>query len=220
MKRLFLALPLLAACTTDSDVRPDPGPALYRVRFETTWSAATHPQDFPADAHFSRLIGAAHHGAAALFRPGSPASVGIKDLAERGHNAALIGEIRGLQATGAAAALLESHQLYTYVPGELVDTVALSARHPRLSAVTMIAPSPDWFVALESENLLDEAGCWRLHAVVPARAYDAGTDSGPSFASPDQVTSPAQPIQIITNGPLSRNGAVAPLGVFHLDRIR
>ena len=58
----------------------------------------------------------------------------------------------------------------------------------------MIAPSPDWFAALENENLLD-AGQWVTQRTVPARAYDVGTDSGPTFSAPDQPTTPAQPIQ-------------------------
>ncbi|KAA9333194.1 hypothetical protein F0P96_09445 [Hymenobacter busanensis] len=216
----LLLLPLLA-CETETSQPTDPGSAVYRVRFEATWSATTHPQDFPADAHFSRLIGAAHSPAAALFGPGALASAGIKDMAERGNNAALRAQILSLQAgTATVGELLESRATSTSSPGELVDTVTVNGKFPLLSAVTMIAPSPDWFVALESENLLDETGRWRTHAVVEARAYDAGTDSGPNFTSPDQATSPAQPVTLISTGPLARNGTVAPLGVFHLDRIK
>ena len=31
--------------------------AVYRVRFESTWTARSHPVDFPSNPHFSRLIG-------------------------------------------------------------------------------------------------------------------------------------------------------------------
>jgi hypothetical protein len=204
---------------------------VYRVRFEATWSAATHPQSFPADAHFSRLIGAAHAerlGAAiggtvstyhGLFQAGQLAGLGIKNMAERGDNTALRAEIQAQQPE-AVFDWFESRATYVNSPGELIDTVEVNGQYPLLSAVSMIAPSPDWFVALESQNMLDAAGRWRTHVMVEARAYDAGTDSGPTFTSPDAPTRPAQPIQLITSGPLARNGSVAPLGVFHLDRIK
>jgi len=34
--------------------------AQYEVKFNATWSAATHPLDYPGDAHFSGIIGATH----------------------------------------------------------------------------------------------------------------------------------------------------------------
>jgi hypothetical protein len=47
----------------------------------------------------------------------------------------------------------------------------------------MIAPSPDWFAALENQNLLAN-GQWADRLSVPARAYDASTDSGLTFTLP------------------------------------
>lgn len=230
MKQLLPFCLLLASCSTDkTQPAPDPGPATYRVRFEATWSAGTHPQDFPAGAHFSQLIGASHARIAGyssngsplsvLFQPGDLASPGIRNMAEIGNNTVLRTEL-GRRGNLVLGELLESRATFATSPGELIDTVTVDARHPLLSAVTMIAPSPDWFVALHEQSLLDEQGNWRQHLMVPARTYDAGTDSGPSFNSPDQPTTPAQPIQLITNGPLARSGTVPPLGVFHLDRIR
>ncbi|WP_460504092.1 spondin domain-containing protein, partial [Hymenobacter agri] len=165
----------LAACSKAPDTgeippAPTPGPALYRVTFEATWSAGTHA-NFPAGAHFSNVIGASHRADGLLFRPGQAASLGIKDMAERGNNTALRAELAALQSTGAAFRTLEAPYLYS--PGQVSDTIRLDASHPHLSLVTMIAPSPDWFVALEAENLLDATGQWVAQRRVPARAYDA-----------------------------------------------
>ena len=223
---LLLSLGLLAlgACQKAADPAgpapaPAVGPALYRVTFEATWSAATHA-DFPVGAHFSPLIGLAHRADGLVFRPGQLASLGIKDMAELGKNAALRAEIATLRADGAATGLLDG-QAPTPSPGTRTDTIRLDAAHPRLTVVTMLAPSPDWFAALESENLLVD-GQWVAQRTVPARAYDAGTDSGPAFTSPDQPTRPAEPVAALrlppAGGPAAADGP--PVGQWHLDRIR
>jgi hypothetical protein len=219
---LFLAV-WLAACSQASDTgavppTPEPGPALYRVTFEAAWSAGTHA-NFPAGAHFSAIIGASHGAGTLLFRPGQAASLGIKDMAERGNNTALRAEISTLQSSGAAFRLLEGRTIGS--PGTVADTIRLDAAHPRLSLVTMIAPSPDWFAALEDENLLDATGQWVAQRRVPARAYDAGTDSGPAFTAPDQPTLPAGVVAPLLLPPAT--GSIPdgpPLGTWLLERIK
>ncbi|GAB3829510.1 spondin domain-containing protein [Hymenobacter jeollabukensis] len=231
MNRLLLpALLAATACTTDKDVQPAPSPATYRVTFEATWSPATHPGAYPAGAHFSRLIGVAHASSGgtgigdvayrALYSQGGLASTGIKDMAERGNNTALRTEIATLQLSKQVSGWFESRQAFIGSPGRFVDTITVDAQHPLVTAVTMIAPSPDWFVALESPSLLDAAGQWQPSLSVGARAYDAGTDSGPAFDSPDQPTAPAQPVTPIGTGPLAPGGTATSLGTFHLERIR
>ena len=42
-------------------------PVRYQVTFARTWSAETHPQDFPLLAHFSPVIGATHNGGFEIF---------------------------------------------------------------------------------------------------------------------------------------------------------
>ncbi|MEJ7664445.1 MAG: spondin domain-containing protein [Hymenobacter sp.] len=193
--------------------------ALYRVTFEATWSAATHA-DFPAGAHFSPLIGLAHRADGLIFRSGQLASLGMKNMAELGQNAALRAEIATLRTDGTAAGLLDDPATIPS-PGTRTDTIRLDAAHPLLTVVTMIAPSPDWFVALEGENLLAN-GQWVAQRTVPARAYDAGTDGGPAFTSPDQPTLPAAPVATLRLPPAGGLATAAgpPLGQWHLDRIR
>ena len=224
LKKLLPALVLLtlAACQSDADEAlpaPAPGAALYRVTFEATWSAATHA-NFPAGAHFSPLIGTAHQPGGLLFAPGQLASVGIKNMAERGNNTALRAEIVALQGQRAARGLLATSGIDS--PGLIADTIRLDAAHPRLSVVTMIAPSPDWFVALENENLLGADGQWVAQRTVPALSYDAGTDSGPSFTAADQATTPAAPIARLrlapASGPAAADGPA--LGIWRLERIK
>ncbi|OWP62533.1 hypothetical protein CDA63_13575 [Hymenobacter amundsenii] len=220
---LFPLLAGLAGCAQEVDSAPEiptpvVGAALYRVTFEASWSANTHA-DFPAGAHFSAIIGASHRADGFLFRPGQLASPGIKDMAERGNNTRLRAEISVLQSSGAAFRLLEGRGFSS--PGTVADTIRLDATHPRLSLVTMIAPSPDWFAALEDENLLGTDGQWLAERRVPARAYDAGTDSGATFTAPDQVMLPASVIAPLLLPPAAGTAPNGPpLGTWHLERIR
>ncbi|TGE21451.1 hypothetical protein E5K00_14285 [Hymenobacter aquaticus] len=213
---LLLAMSL-AACGPIPDVEPKSdeatATALYRVTFEATWSAATHPGSYPVGAHFSPLMGAshAHDAEAGLFRPGLAASTGIKNMAEIGNNTALRAEINTLITQGKAFRLLDGRAA-TASPGSLTDTIRLSRSHPALTVVTMIAPSPDWFAALETHDLLTTTG-WTASLRVPATFYDAGTDSGPDYTSPDQPTTPAQPIRAALT-------PAAPVGYFRLERIK
>ncbi|MCC3159748.1 spondin domain-containing protein [Hymenobacter sp. 15J16-1T3B] len=217
----LLAL-LLGACGRDDDApaeaAPSVLPAVYRVTFEATWSASTHA-DFPYGAHFSPPMGVSHRADGLVYRSGQLASRGIKDMAELGHNGFLRTEINALRSSGAALALLDGAGGFNS-PGTFTDTIRLDAAHPLLTVVTMIAPSPDWFAALESENLLVD-GQWVARRSVPARAYDAGTDSGPSFTAPNQATMPAESIRPLHLPPATGTAADGPpVGTWHLERIR
>ncbi len=63
---------------------PPPQTARYRFTFDALWSAATHPQDFPGDPHFSPLVGATHLATTRFWQEGAVATDGIRDMAERG----------------------------------------------------------------------------------------------------------------------------------------
>ncbi|MCB2406653.1 spondin domain-containing protein [Hymenobacter lucidus] len=216
--RLILLTIGLAACKKEGEdgkwYRPTPdSTALYRVTFEATWSEATHPGRYPTGAHFSPLMGASHHVdlERRLFQDGYPASPGIQDMAERGNNTVLRTEINTLISQGKAFRLLDGRTA-TASPGSLSDTIRLSLAHPALTVVTMIAPSPDWFAGLYSRSLL-EGDKWYEEMRVPATFYDAGTDSGPDYTSPDQPTSPIQLVRGVFPQP-------APVGYFRLERIK
>jgi hypothetical protein len=60
----------------------------------------------------------------------------------------------------------------------------ISREYPLVSLVAMLAPSPDWFVGVSALDLC-EGGRWAAERTVELFAYDAGTDSGSSYESPD-----------------------------------
>lgn len=212
---LLIFSALLAGCAgaVEEEVqRPAPAAtALYRVTFEATWSAATHPDSYPAGAHFSPLIGASHAHDASLFQPTLPASTGIKNMAELGNNTALRAEVNTLITQGKAFRLLDGRAA-TASPGSLTDTIRLSQQYPVLTVVTMIAPSPDWFAALVVHDLYTGSG-WAATRRIPATFYDAGTDSGPDYTSPDQPTTPVGVVREVSS-------SAPPVGYFVLERIK
>ncbi|MGI9407822.1 MAG: hypothetical protein ACR2O4_15715, partial [Hyphomicrobiaceae bacterium] len=68
----------------DSVAVGDEEEATYELQVNITWSAATHPYEFPPNPHMSSLIGATHRGRYALFRDGDIASSGLELVAENG----------------------------------------------------------------------------------------------------------------------------------------
>jgi hypothetical protein len=186
--------------------------ALYDVRFDATWSNATHPGAFPGGAHFSPLIGATHNSSVEFWAPGSLATPGIEGMAETGSQFGLFGEINVAITAGTAGAAHLGNGLGSPDTESLTFTV--TDEFPLFTMVTMIAPSPDWFVGVHGVDLQTSTG-WVDSLTVQAFAYDSGTDNGLGFNSPNSNTSPADPISLITGGPF--DGTV-DLGTFTFTR--
>lgn len=187
--------------------------AQYTVRFDAAWSAATHPVDFPGNAHLSPLIGATHRVDQRFWEPGGLATNGIEQMAEEGRTPRLAGEVEAAIAAGAADQVLLGGGI-PRSPGATTLSFAIDEDFPVVTLVSMIAPSPDWFVGVSALSL-HEGGEWVQERVVNLVAWDAGTDSGRTFRSPDQDTFPPQLISRIQTGPLG-NGE--PMGTFTFTR--
>lgn len=68
--------------STTSSSLPTSQDAEYVCFFESLWTAADHPNDFPASAGFSQPIIVVHSSEYDLFVEGAVASAGMKSLAE------------------------------------------------------------------------------------------------------------------------------------------
>lgn len=193
--------------------------ARYVVEFHTAWSRATHPQDFPSNPHFSGLIGATHDSRVRFWTPGEPASEGIRLMAERGSKSPLSDEIDAAINAGTGRYLLSGGGIGNS-PGGVSLEFNITREHPLVSLVSMIAPSPDWFVGVRDLNLVDAArGQWADEVTVTLFPWDAGTDSGVSYASADLETRPRGVITAITGAPFALNGSVGAMGVMRFIRI-
>jgi hypothetical protein len=189
----------------------------YQLTFEATWSEGSHPVDFPPNPHFSGLIGASHSPDVLLWAEGEPATPGIKNMAETGGKSPLDSEIESLIDDGNACATISGGGVNPS-PGEVTVTFTATLDCPVISVVTMIAPSPDWFVGVSGLSLLGD-GAWIEQEIVELFPYDAGTDSGSSYTSPDEPTADPEPIYRIETEPLLVDGNVPPLGTFTFSRL-
>jgi spondin N len=180
--------------------------AEYQVTFESTWSAQTHPLDFPSGAHFSGLIGGTHKDQVSFWQVGSLASQGIQDMAELGSKTALMLEVQAAIAAGTANAVLSGGGI-SPSPGSVSLTFDVDDMFPLVTLVSMLAPSPDWFVGVSGLSLRAN-GAWVPQVAVDLVLYDAGTDSGPSYVSPNQPSMPHVPVAENTSGAFASNNHV------------
>ena len=97
--------------------------------------------------------------------------------------------------------------------------IDVSQSYPLVTLVSMIAPSPDWFVGVSAVPLYQD-GRWADERRFDLDPWDAGTDGGITFLSPDLPLVPRGPIARLTTTPLSPSGRVTPLGSFTFTRLQ
>ena len=230
LRAVFAALPCLwlAACGSGDPFVPTPVPssspqptppptARYRVTFEATWNANSHPTDLPPNPHFSGLIGGTHRSSVTFWQGGGFATEGIRLMAERGRQTPLDLEVDAAKVAGHAQHLLVGDDVPSS-PGSTSLDFEVSVGYPLVTLVTMVAPSPDWFVGVSGLSLL-ENGAWLQERTVDLYPWDAGTDSGGTYRAADRATAPPEPIHRLTGPPLSNGGTVAPMGRFVFRRL-
>ena len=95
--------------------------------------------------------------------------------------------------------------------------VEVTANFPKVSIVTMLAPSPDWFIGIDSLDMCDN-GTWRQSwDVTMSPPWDAGTEEGLQFSSSNAATNPHGNIFQITNdmaGAFNAPNPIPSLGEF------
>jgi hypothetical protein len=182
--------------------------ANYRLDFDGSWSATTHPGGFPgSSAHFTRLVGGTHNGAVTFWEPGALASPGIERVAEVGSTSMLQSEVQIAIDAGTAKSTLLGASLFS-LPNSTSFTFSVDASHPLVSLASMVAPSPDWFVGVSNLSLREQ-GQWRGQVEVELAAYDAGTEQGSQFSLSNPASSPQEVIRKLVTGPLA---GLPPLG--------
>ena len=108
----------------------------------------------------------------------------------------MLHEIEHLIEDGQAHGELSGGGLSTSPAAVSLEFDAVST-HPYVTLVSMLAPSPDWFVGVSALPLMED-GAWRKRVEVNLRLYDAGTDDGTVFTAGNADTDPAEPIIALT----------------------
>ena len=189
--------------------------ARYTVTFQATWGPATH-DEVPSGAHFSPLVGAVHNAGVKFWEPGTVASRGIEVMAETGGTGPLISEVEAAIQSGGAGSVLHRSGAFNS-PNTVSFTFEISRDFPLVTLVSMVAPSPDWFVGVRDLDLQDGDG-WIDRMTVDLFAYDAGSDSGESFTARNADTRPRENISRLTTGAFEVNGRIPRLGTFTFVR--
>ena len=185
---LLLALTAPLAAPVPAQAQGNAQSATYRVTFEGkfTASALASGVSVPSGEHFTTLIGAVHNGSVTFWSSGGTASAGVEAVAELGTTGTFKSEIN---ANMNAATVFEQSIASGGTATATVDIV-VTTDHPRVTLLSMVAPSPDWFVGVSGLSLLDAQGDWLTSHSVDLFPYDAGTEEGTEFSLSNAATSP------------------------------
>ncbi|KAJ3587521.1 hypothetical protein NHX12_011118 [Muraenolepis orangiensis] len=203
------------------------GPASYILVFTGLWSPQTFPKQYPMfrpPAQWSKLIGGpgpggpgpggpgprrprapaarprrhavdgrravTHNDHFRLWREGGAASAGVQSFAELGLTVELVREAKEARKRRAVGAMYRT----AGIPNGISHSSTELLMQPRSP---LVIPSPDWFVGVDSFSLC-EGGQWKQEATLDLQPFDAGTDSGFTFSSPNFPTNPAENISRVS----------------------
>ncbi|WP_033956260.1 spondin domain-containing protein [Psychroserpens jangbogonensis] len=186
--------------------------ASYDITFTSDWENevidpinGNSTAAIPGNAHWSNLVGTTHNENYTLVEMGALASTGVKNVAEAGNNDVLFSEVSTQITNGNAYEWLqEPLSPFDNISSATLSGVVVNSNFPLLSLVSMIAPSPDWMIAIDGINLR-EGGTWTNEISIQLFPYDAGTDSGTMYASSNSPTLPnPETISVLINdGPFN-----------------
>lgn len=195
---LFLTI-ILTGCndsnTSNSDNINASDDVIYELTFKSDWNATNFPTNYPTAAHFSGLIGLTHNDQVSLFKRSELATPGVIVVAETGAKGTLANEINTYITNNDADKIVDGGGIPT---GSNSVSLSFSANtnYSYFSIVSMVAPSPDWFIGIDSLKLY-ENGQWKDNLTLDLRVYDAGSDSADTFTA--------------ANAPETNNGVITRL---------
>lgn len=143
--------------------------AKYEVEFESSWN-----DNYVLGAHTSKMFGGGHNSNWSLFQEGQPSGSSLKDIAELGSTTKAEAEWDQDAGANTQRPFAEGDKITG--PGSTTFHVTVSKDFSLVSFASMLAPSTDWFVGVDSLELYDSSGSeWKDHVEVELFALDAGT---------------------------------------------
>ncbi|XP_045595554.1 spondin-2 [Procambarus clarkii] len=169
---------------------------VYKVLVQTAWSREVFPKQYPEwrpPAQWSKVVGRSHNASFRLFQMGETASEGLKQFAELGQT-----DVLDAQSQGEGGVLDEFNAPpVTQGVGETQAEFFVDGNHSKVSLISRVVPSPDWFIGVDSFDLCVESK-WVESVVLEVDPLDAGTDNGFTFTSPNWPTMPKKAVSRIT----------------------
>jgi hypothetical protein len=231
-KNLFFTATVLyvflgfTSCKKENTIEPDKiaetakidSIASYKIYITGIWAMPQHT--IPVNVHFTQFVGLIHGDEAAIYKLGALASKGVENVAEIGNSTVLKNEMDSLIA--ANKALGKFFLTIAGAIGKDSTSASINIKNPKISFVSMLAPSPDWFVGIDSYNLIQN-GKWITDITIPVYGYDAGTEDGDVFGYANPATVPQQPISLMTpaNASVIANGnmVIAPFASLRIVKL-
>lgn len=225
---LFIVSALLfVSCGSDDEGSPEgpnPGPeqieATYRLTLTTNFTEDTHPNDYPAGASFGPVLGYAHNVSTDIFSVGSLSSDAFGNYMATGDVNPLVTAL-----TPTDDGDTDDVVVSVAAGGEVGPTsstsvnVTVTPSSGRISFVARLNPSPDWFVGVNSFNVLGADNLLIEDETIELFPLDAGIDAGATYtgdADPNSET-----IKEINGFPFSDGGisTLNALGTLRIERI-
>ncbi|CAH1374315.1 spondin-2 [Tenebrio molitor] len=236
----FAACVCLALCAAAAAVEAAPGPrepagepcqpdklTVYKVVLHTFWSRDKFPKHYPdwrPPAQWSKVFGRSHNKSFTLFRLGQKSSSGVKAFAETGRSDVLEEQSQG---EGGIYDEFNAPPITTGV-GRTEAEFFVDGNHSRVSLMSRIIPSPDWFIGIDSFDLCVN-GNWLDSITIEVDPIDAGTDNGFTFTAPNWPTEPqGEAYRITAHYPAHPAGSffypylkrLPPIGTFQFIKVK
>ncbi len=164
--------------------------ARYTITVNSVWNSTDHGT-LPGNAHWSDLVGATHNADVTFWELGQLASVGIENVAESGDNVVFNNEVdAAIIANDADQWLQTAFSPFAAISTATLSNVFVSENYPLLTLASMVAPSPDWFIGVNSYSLLDGGNNWKDNINIDLFVYDAGTEEGTGYSTQNSPSNP------------------------------
>ncbi|KAL3278678.1 hypothetical protein HHI36_016215, partial [Cryptolaemus montrouzieri] len=168
--------------------------------------------------------GRSHDKSFTLFRLGQKSSPGVKTFAETGRS-----DLLEQQSQGEGGIYDEFNA--PSIPQGVGRTEAeffVDGNHSRVSLMSRIIPSPDWFIGIDNFDLCVN-GNWLDTITIEVDPIDAGTDNGFTFTAPNWATEPqGEAYRITAHYPAHPAGSffypymkkLPPIGTFQFIKVK
>lgn len=122
----------------------------------------------------------------------------MKQVAETGATGIILGELARARSNGFAGSVMVGGG--PSPGGKTSVRLVADCKHSRISMISMLAPSPDWFVGLSNVKLVQN-GRFIGGESGKLKVMDAGTDSGTMLMSRDKKTIGPENIAPLNSAP-------------------
>ncbi|KAI5633909.1 hypothetical protein NE865_13371 [Phthorimaea operculella] len=206
--------------------------AKYEVSFTGIWSRNTHPTLFPdnEDQAYSELVGASHSVEWSPWVAGGMASEGLKQIAEYANGSKLEKEIFAQISEGNVRTMIKGkgHKGYEKMSRTTYSYFRTDKNHHLVTVAVGFYPSPDWFLGVSRFELCTSENKWMEDRELNLYPWDAGTDNGISYESPNIPTYPQDIIERVKMSSNDKNSPfyeldmknLHPFGKLHFRLIR